>query len=543
MLVGYVSDEDYVAVGDVLIEFERGGHTAAVVRSTPRGAVYAQLEPGAYRVTLSKPGFGSKRLQLDVGRDVPYQFRLLADGLLGFAWPKWVRSGERSEFRVHSVEPYRLSLWRYGLTKEFIRLLGWFDEHGPRAVMQITPDGDYTQTGVRWNTVGYGSPHHTQLVPAPDRSGLYYFHARGTSGRFFSFPWIVAPASPQAPIAVVASSNTWNAYNNFGGRSNYINSTGLPPEPTVNARQDLIRYRQVGSFNVWGFPDDQYAPLSFERPEKANHVPEDAEVTDPIEGRMEGGKMPGEWRLLAWLEREGYGYEFYSEHQLHTGVLPLDAYKVLILSVHPEYWSRQMYERVKAWVHRRGGHLMYLGGNGLNCEIEFSDDTTMRCKTMLLSTGGELGMVDPSNPEIYYESRFHRTVESEANLLGVVCTAAGIMTAAPYRAVNARHWIFEGTGLGDGDLFGTQSLHERVHGGASGHETDKMSRYSPSGTVLLAKGTNPDEGGAEMVFYEAEQGGGAVFSVGSITYPSSLLVDSVISRITANVLDRFLEGR
>ena len=32
--------------------------------------------------------------------DCPYQFRLLSDGLLGYAWPKWVRSGEESEFRA-----------------------------------------------------------------------------------------------------------------------------------------------------------------------------------------------------------------------------------------------------------------------------------------------------------------------------------------------------------------------------------------------------------------------------------------------------------
>ncbi len=57
--------------------------------------------------------------------------------------------------------------------------------------------------------------------------------------------------------------------------------------------------------------------------------------------------------------------------------------------------------------------------------------------------------------------------------------------------------------------------------------------------MLLAKGTNPDDGGAEMVYYEVERGG-AVFSVGSITYVSCVLVDANISRITRNVIERFL---
>ena len=113
------------------------------------------------------------------------------------------------------------------------------------------------------------------------------------------------------------------------------------------------------------------------------------------------------------------------------------------------------------------------------------------------------------------------------------------MTSAPYRMINEDHWVFAGTGLRNGDLFGEKSLHERCAGGASGHETDKMSPNSPPETVLLAKGTNPDDGGAEMTVYELANGG-SVFSVGSITYPASLLVDDAISRITANVLSRFL---
>ncbi len=98
-----------------------------------------------------------------------------------------------------------------------------------------------------WNKFGYTSPHHEQFVTAPERTGLYYFHAQSEAGRFFSFPWIVAPPSPQAKIAVLASNITWNAYNSFGGRSNYIHPDKLPPTPTVNARLELKRYTRPGA--------------------------------------------------------------------------------------------------------------------------------------------------------------------------------------------------------------------------------------------------------------------------------------------------------
>jgi N,N-dimethylformamidase len=542
MLIGYVSDERYVALAGVGIEIEQAGRTVAVTQSTPRGGVYAEIGPGEYRVTLVKEGYGSKSVTVQVREDQPYHFRLLSDCLLGYMWPKWVKGGERSEFRVHSPEPYRLSLWRYGLQKEFVRLIGWFDEHGPRAVMQITPDGDYTQTGVKWNQQGYGSPQHTQFIQAPARSGLYYLHAEAESGAFFSFPWVVAPAQPSASIAVLASTNTWNAYNNFGGRSNYINAEGLPPTPTINARLDLVRYTQSGSYQAWGFPDERYLPLSFERPELGNFVHPDEQVTDPIRGRQQCHLAPAEWRLLGWLEQQGFGYDLYAEAHLHFGQLDLDAYDMLILSTHPEYWSHTMYERVKAWVYERGGKLLYLGGNGLNCEIEFLDEATIKCNSQLVSSDGGVAMRDPHNPEIVYESRMHRRVESEANLLGVVYSDPGVMTAAPYRVHQADHWVFAGTGLRNGDEFGAASLHERIPGGASGHETDKRSPYSPPGTQLLAKGTNIDDGGAEMVYYETASGG-AVFSVGSITWPASILVDPHVGQITTNVIRRFAQGK
>jgi hypothetical protein len=184
-----------------------------------------------------------------------------------------------------------------------------------------------------------------------------------------------------------------------------------------------------------------------------------------------------------------------------------------------------MYRAVKRWVFERGGRLMYLGGNGLNCKVEYLDDgTRMRCLNQW-----------PAG----YESRLHAQVESEANLLGVVYSDPGAMTVAPYEVVQPDHWIFAGTGLKGGATFGIKTLHERCGDGASGHETDKISPSSPKNVQLLARGLNPDDGGAHLVYFDTP-GGGAVFSAGSITYPTALLCDLPISIITLNVLRRFV---
>jgi N,N-dimethylformamidase len=187
---------------------------------------------------------------------------------------------------------------------------------------------------------------------------------------------------------------------------------------------------------------------------------------------------------------------------------------------------------VKHWVFERGGRLVYLGGNGLNCDVEFLDQ-----QTCIYRNDNERRMRQPNSG---YESRFHLRHESEASLLGIVYDPRGIMTAAPYRVIDASHWAFAGTGVREGSLFGQESLHERVPGGASGHETDKLSKSSPPGARLLARGENPNEGGAEMVIFDAP-GGGRVFSVGSITWVSSVLLDDVVSRVTRNVLQEFCD--
>ena len=275
-------------------------------------------------MVLAKDGYGSKRVALDLPVAEPHQFRLLADGLLGYAWPKWVRGGEQSEFRVHSDEAYKLELWRYGLAegaRPHARLV--------RRARPAGHDADHARRRLhadrrRVEQARLRQPASQAVRHRPGASGLYYFHAESEAGRFFSFPWIVAPRQPRAQIAVLASNITWNAYNSFGGRSNYIHPDSCRRRPTVNARLELKRYTDPRARQL---RHDDYAPLSFDRPEPINHIPEDVQATDPIDGP---GRLPpraGRMAAAGWLEREGFAYDFYAETQLHFGQLDLDAYR------------------------------------------------------------------------------------------------------------------------------------------------------------------------------------------------------------------------
>src|SRR4051794_31419327 len=225
-LLGWVSDEHDVALAGADVELvSDAGRFAA--RSTATGAVLVDAPSGAYRVAVSRPGYGAKWTTAEVGGP-PVRLRLLSDGLTGYVWPKWAPAGGAAEVRVHATAPYALELWRYGWEKERVGPLG-YDAHAPGAWRQVLPDGDVARSGAGWRD--------PVRVLAPERSGLYFVHVRTGRGEFTTLPWIVAPATPREPVAVLASALTWNAYNAFGGRSNYINPEALPTEPAVSLRQ------------------------------------------------------------------------------------------------------------------------------------------------------------------------------------------------------------------------------------------------------------------------------------------------------------------
>jgi len=531
MLLGYVSDEMFVAIADAQVEFRSADKSQVFLfRSTPSGAIHGEIPPGEYDVAISHPAHGSKlsKYTNDV-KAKPKQFRLMSKKLTGYIWPKWSRSGEKAEIRFSSHEVTEVSLWRLGWEVEHVRELGRFEPFAPLGDSQTLPDGDIAQSGVGWNheRFPFGPNLDARTLIAPEISGLYYIQLKGRSGETFTFPWIVAPHAPKAEIALLTSNICWNAYNDWGGRSNYVAADKLPDAPTISVTQESPWFRPTGA--VW-WVNNTFEPLSFDRPEPINNIDLTESITDPIKKIGSEHLVAGEWRLLGWMEREGLAHDLYSENQLHDGTLNLDDYSVVVLSTHPEYWTITMYEKLKAWVNQ-GGKLLYLGGNGINCSVELHD-YAMTVYDMDLSDWlphraytGEGALIP---------SRFGLRHETESTLLGVVMSFAGMGTGAPYEVLEPEHPIFAGTSLKKGEHFGFETLAVRCPGGASGHETDKIDASSPANIQLLARGINGPGAGADLVTYTTPTGG-LVISVGSINWGAGLPIDDTLSTITRNM--------
>jgi hypothetical protein len=340
-------------------------------------------------------------------------------------------------------------------------------------------------------------------IPDSWPSGLYSARCTADSGTVSDIVFVVRPGTgTHGDFAVLANTNTWNAYNSWGGQSKYSE----------------------------GFK------LSFERPNPG---------ASPIDDGQPNHQTRAELWTLNWLENEGYTFDVYSDLDLHQGIVNLASYKALILSTHPEYWTDRMRDALEIYL-SGGGHLVYLGGNGLFERCEFEDGNSS-----LLFWGGD--------PSLGRERNFFRNADPprpERATLGVAFVFnnhLSVSAPGPYRVIDASHRFFAGTGLTNGDQIGAFGR----NGAASGWEIDISNAGTardgeivtawvdndrgapPAGLQLLAVGQNqPTEGwyGAHMTHY-CHSGGGFVFSVGSLCFTGSLAVDPVLQRIVRNVLD------
>jgi hypothetical protein len=335
-------------------------------------------------------------------------------------------------------------------------------------------------------------------VPSSAQSGIYSARCTDISGEDTHICFVVKPKSTgRSEVAVLANTNTWASYNEFGGRSKYSVPSG--------------------------------ATLSFNRPNP---------FITPVELNVIDHLLRAELWMLNWLEDEGYAPDVFSDLDFHKGISKFNDYKALIISTHPEYWTGAMMDHLEAYI-ASGGTVLYLGGNGLFEQVEI--DEAARTVTHM---GGDTTV---SRDGFYFRNL--TPPRSERSVLGVAYRYDNYMTFAPYEVLEAAHPLFAGTGLSNGDLIGEEGINGR---GASGWEMDTAivgnaaagvvvtatgaddRGAPPANLVILSRGTNPGFG-ADMTFYETP-GGGGVFSVGSISFVGSLIGDASLQQIVRNVL-------
>ncbi|RIL07811.1 MAG: hypothetical protein DCC71_01630 [Proteobacteria bacterium] len=347
-------------------------------------------------------------------------------------------------------------------------------------------------------------------IPEGWPSGIYSARFTDRFGATSDVTFVVKPApAERSTVAVLANVNTWNAYNDWGGKSKYHGA----------------------------------ADLSFLRPN-----PQASPVIDDVPPG--GWSHPhhltrGELWPITWLEDAGWQPDVYSDVDFHEHGLP-SGYRTLVLTTHPEYWSVEMYDQLVAFL-AGGGSLLYLGGNGIYEPGEYiAGGTAMRF----------IGGVEGANRDAFLFRRTTSPPRPERSVLGVATERCGV-TGHAYTVTSPLHPILQCAGASG--VFGTSGLNRSYDplGRAAALETDTSSGPGavgeaigcggsalstppsalPAGLEVLARAdVAPGVPGAELVYYD-HPGGGLVLSAGSITFGGSLPVDPAIQGIVQCALE------
>jgi hypothetical protein len=213
---------------------------------------------------------------------------------------------------------------------------------------------------------------------------------------------------------------------------------------------------------------------------------------------------------------------------------------------HDEYWSLDMYGNVKRAIDA-GVHAAFLSGNAVDGVIEVLPNAA-GVPRRTIGRIGKFGGVK-SDREARYEKAWKKHGPDPALLMGARTTAPA-NGSADWTCVNEKHWIFEGTGMRNGDAI--QGLVGWEH---HGHPA------SIAGLEVLARGPVSSRGKPQGTEYTATifrgPKGNWVFNAATIWWSDGLSEppgylrpsahggtppgpDPRVQRMTENLLRRFL---
>lgn len=471
-----------------------------------------------------------------------------------------------------SEERFSAEIARVGAEREIVFRSGELPGRWQRS------DSDSSSTGCAW------AESLRFEIPPGAPSGYYEIVLRATderSGRsaeglaFFVVRPVAGEVRPGAILLQLAT-NTYNAYNDWGGPSLY----------TGSARVSFRRPMAAGFLS---------------KPEPHTRYPNVATIDDPehehfrswadLHGlaRWSGSAGWHNWErpFVRWAERQGYLLDFAVNSDLEAHPEVVGGHRLVLSVGHDEYWSWGMRDTLEAHI-AGGGNVAFFSGNAVFWQIRYEDGHG----AMVCHKGHEQDPLWGTDRQhlvtTMWSSPIIRRPENE--LTGVSFSRGGYVRmgrAVPrasggYTAWRPGHWAFRGTGLSYGDLFGTKDSVvvyevdgcELAFSPDDGLPVPTGRDGTPESFTVLATAParlwsrdelpsryRADEAGdlettAEGVFGDASEKsiarvshnhavmgtytrGGTVFTVGTTDWAYGLAGhDPDIERITENVLDR-----
>jgi hypothetical protein len=429
------------------------------------------------------------------------------------------RPGEVVGFHISTTaRTYALEIAREGARREVV----WTKQELPGAEYSVPRDA--SSHGCRW-------PESFRLnVPASWRSGYYSVRMRATDhggeftqrnrrtaeGEMF---FVVRPEHParDTKMVLVLTTNTYNAYNNWGGSSLY-----------AYHGRDRVQGRRV----------------SFDR---------------PLAGFFDRWEHP----FVTWVEKAGYVLDYAVNSDLEFHSEWLRPYKLVLSVGHDEYWSAPMRDHLESFI-ARGGNVAFLSGNSVCWQVRSEDEgLALVCWKQAFDQDP---LFEGSDHRLLSTLWSHHLVGRPENQL----TGVGFLFGGYHRSHGqfmdgsgaftvhrVDHWLFAGTGLKPGDLFGGKDS-------IVGYECDGCEFTiedgkpvpthrdgTPESFVILATAParwHPDDcewydhwrkgrvGAAVIGTYTK---GGTVVTVGTTDWAHGLRGgDPIVERITRNILER-----
>jgi hypothetical protein len=355
---------------------------------------------------------------------------------------------------------------------------------------------------VRASAATLGANWH-QTIDAIDTtgwsSGYYTIDCVASDGsRDLNLAYIVVTNPARSgDVLVVLGTNTYQAYNAWGGMSLYESAFGGTASQMI----------------------------SFDRPPGAAFFDFDS-------------------FLVAWLERlssrQGFKVDYATNFDLHRDVSFSEKCRVLLSSSHNEYWSKQEFDHVYRRIFDVGKNALFLGANAAYWQIRYADVSAtinnppqgrqlVCCKSLDDPIQWRLSGQEARQ---WVTARYRDGARRpETMLMGAAYQSYFDFASSnrvPYRVVDGRSRFFAGTGLRPGDKIAD----------VVGYEWDNI---DPDGDgrrlwvegvsqipilprerieVLLdgeAIDINGQRGLAQSVYFESPKGG-KVFTAGSIRW-------------------------